>query len=413
MQRQSIFAPTPEIQGLTKAINVPGYNWVFGCSSVAGAMIAGYYDRSGWPNMYTGPANGGVAPLDNSVWPTWSDGYATYPNLPIAASNQGGDSLSTKGSINDYWIQYDSTSPDPYITGSWSQHTWGTAIGDYMKTSQSAYGNTDGSTTFYNFNSNAKLTCATMTTYDSSVAGKKISDVDGTYGRKLFYEARGYTVSDCYNQNTDNKYSGGFSYANYKAEIDANRPVMINLAGHTVVGTGYDDTTNTVYIHDTWDYNTHSMIWGSSYSGMEMLSVSIVNINPGSGGGTGLVTGLSAQGKVGINNEQLFGTFTISGDSRRVLIRGLGPTLTNYGTAGAIQNPQIRLTPNGSNTTLYSNDNWQTAWNASEIQTLGWQPSYPAESVILETLNPGIYNIYMTPSSGTATGVGMLEVYPK
>jgi subtilisin family serine protease len=131
------------------------------------------------------------------------------------------------------------------------------------------------------------------------------------------------------------------------------------------------------------------------------------------GGGIGLVTGLSAQGKVGINNEQLFGTFTISGDSRRVLIRGLGPTLTNYGTAGAIQNPQIRLTPNGSNTTLYSNDNWQQAWNAAEIQRLGWQPAYATESVILETLSPGIYNIYMSPSTGATSGVGMLEVFPK
>lgn len=251
-----------------------------------------------------------------------------------------------------------------------------------------------------------------MTTYDSSVSGKKISDVDGAYGRKLFYEARGYTVTDCYNQKTDNKIAGGFSYANLKAEIDANRPVMINLAGHTVVGVGYDDSTNTVYIHDTWDYNNHSMTWGSSYSGMEMLSVSIVNINPGSGGGTGLVTGLSAQGKVGVNNEQLFGTFTVYGDTRKVLIRGLGPTLSDYGTPGAIADPQIRLTPNGSNETLASNDNWQQAGNAGEIQSKGWQPPYASESAILITLNPGVYNIYMSPASGN-TGIGMLEVFPK
>ena len=38
---------------------------------------------------------------------------------------------------------------DPYIAGGWTQHTLGDAIGDYMKTSQSAYGNVDGSTAFY------------------------------------------------------------------------------------------------------------------------------------------------------------------------------------------------------------------------------------------------------------------------
>jgi len=141
-----------------------------------------------------------------------------------------------------------------------------------MKTSQSAFGNIDGSTTFYNWASSASpLTCGDMAT-------NGIDTQDGTYGRKLFYEARGYTVTDCYNQKTDNTIAGGFSFAQYKAEIDAGRPVMLNLEGHTVVGVGYDDSSNLVYIHDTWDYSNHTMTWGASYSGMGLLSVSIVNL---------------------------------------------------------------------------------------------------------------------------------------
>ena len=142
-------------------------------------------------------------PLTDTSWATWSDGYDTYPNNPLIASHKGIDGRTTKGSIDDYWIKYGSTANDPYITGGWTQHTWGTAIGDYMKTSQSAYGNTDGSTVFYNWtlDSPIHLTCADMVTNNITV--------DGTYGRKLFYEARGYTVTDCYNQKTDNN-SGGF-----------------------------------------------------------------------------------------------------------------------------------------------------------------------------------------------------------
>ena len=116
------------------------------------------------------------------------------------------------------------------------------------------------------------LTCADM-------VSNSIHTMDGTYGRKLFYEARGYTVTDCYSQKTDNTITGGFSFAQYKAEIDAGRPVMLNLAGHTIVGVGYDDVLlNTVYIHDTWDNNDHTMTWGGSYSGMALQSVSIVNL---------------------------------------------------------------------------------------------------------------------------------------
>ena len=101
---------------------------------------------------------------------------------------------------------------------------------------------------------------------------------DGTYGRKLFYEARGYSVTDCYNQQTDNITAGGFSFANYKAQIDAGYPVLLNLAGHSIVGVGYADP-NTVYLNDTWDHATHQMTWGGSYSvpPMELQAVSVVN----------------------------------------------------------------------------------------------------------------------------------------
>ena len=114
------------------------------------------------------------------------------------------------------------------------------------------------------------LTCASM-----EAAGY----VDGTVGRKQFYQAKGYAVTDCYNRFTDNQYSGGFSFEQYKDEIDVGRPVMINLEGHTIVGVGYADP-NTVYIHDTWDNQTHAMPWGGSYAGMDMVAVSIVNLAP-------------------------------------------------------------------------------------------------------------------------------------
>ncbi len=253
--------------------NFPSYDWVFGCSAVSGAMIAAYYDRGFYPNLYTGPTNGGVMPLTDTSWPTWSDGFEIYPNNPLVASHYGVDGRSSKGSIDDYWIKYDSADQDPYITGGWTQHTWGTAIGDYMKTSQSAYHNSDGSTQFYTWTSLPdKLTCEQMET-------DNISQYDGTYGRKLFYEARGYTVTDCYNQKTDNN-GGGFTLNNFKAEIDAGNPVLLNLQGHSIVGYGYNGST--IYIRDTWDSDpsqTYTMPWGGSYQGMSLQSVSIVHLS--------------------------------------------------------------------------------------------------------------------------------------
>ena len=237
-------------------------------------MIAGYYDRNGFPNMYTGPTNGGVIPLDNSYWPTWTDGAGDpFYQCPLTASRKGLDGRTTRGSIDDYWIQYGSSDDDPYIINGWTQHTWGDAIGDYMKTSQSSHDNPDGATTFWGWDEGKPMTCDEMESW------AYVQDTDGNYGRKLFYEAKGYRITDCYNQATDNRYSAGFSFSQYKAEIDAGRPVMIHITGHTIVGIGYDDSTKTIYLHDTWDNSTHTMIWGGSYAGMTSFAVSILNIN--------------------------------------------------------------------------------------------------------------------------------------
>ncbi len=278
-------APLPEYQEEREAskitdtpkgtiANFPSYNWFYGCSAVSAAMIAGYYDRGSYTNLYTGPTNNGLMPQTDTGWPTWSDGYSTYPSNPLIASRIGTDGRTARGSIDDYWVYSNHPGPDPYETGGWSQHQWTDAVGDFMKTSQAAYGNVDGATVFHTWsNDSSPLTCADMETH--AVAVK-----DGTYGRKLFYEARGYTVTDCYNQKTDNN-AGGFTLAKFKSEIDAGHPVLLNLAGHSIVGYGYNG--NTVYIRDTWDSNpgnVYSMTWGGSYSGMALLSVSIVRLGP-------------------------------------------------------------------------------------------------------------------------------------
>ncbi|MDP1993020.1 MAG: C39 family peptidase, partial [Syntrophales bacterium] len=342
LERTTISLPEPRSEMGSNTLIVPAFNWVFGCSAVSGAMIAGYHDRSGFPNIYTGPTNGGTIPLqEHSSWTNWIDSYGdTYPNNPLIASHDGLDGRVGRGSIDDYWVGYGS-SPDPYITGGWTQHTWGDAIGDYMKTSQSAYGNTDGSTQFWGYTSSAApLTCSAMESYS-------IDDLDGTYGRKLFYEARGYTVTVCYNQNTDNDYSGGFSFAQYMDEIDAGRPVLLNLEGHSIVGVGYDDSSNTVYIHDTWDNSNHTMTWGGSYAGMRLLSVSIVQIgdNPSPPTVTIVATDATAT-----EAGPTTGAFTISRTGSTAAALTVYYTVGGTSTTGSDRNslPEVLTIPAGA-----------------------------------------------------------------
>ncbi len=42
---------------------VPDYEWWAGCFGTATGNLMGYWDRHGFPDFYTGPTAGGVAPL--------------------------------------------------------------------------------------------------------------------------------------------------------------------------------------------------------------------------------------------------------------------------------------------------------------------------------------------------------------
>ncbi len=256
----------------SSASRMPAYNWSFGCTATTAAMMAAWYDRNGYPNVYTGPTGGGLAPLNNSMYPDVVINGERRHQTPLSATHKGLDGRKTRGHVDDYWVKYGSTNTDPYYRH-WTEHTYSSCTGDYMKTNQWYHDqkNSDGSTTIYNWTSSGKpLTAADMESLN-------IHTKDGPYGLKLFFESRGYSVTTLYNQNIDARFSGGFSFAQYKSEIKAGRPVMIHVKGHTMEGIGWKDP-NIVRLHDTWDYNVHEMTWGGSYSGMKHQSVSVLHL---------------------------------------------------------------------------------------------------------------------------------------
>nr|WP_319540286.1 PKD domain-containing protein [uncultured Methanospirillum sp.] len=259
-------ATNVSVQGLSSS-DVPAMRWSYGCSATSATMLFGYYDRAGYANMYTGPTNGGVFPLTNSVWGSSSEGNG---QCPLSASQNGLDGRTTRGHKDDYYYAYGS-STDPYYD-SWTEHTPLDCIGDYMGTNMyKKYGNSDGSTTFWYYSDGSPT--YDFTYYDSTSR-------DGMHGMRLFAESRGYGVATNYNQYIDSAgLTYGFTYAQYKAEIDAGYPVLIQVNGHTMLGIGYSGT-NQVIVHDTWDYSDHTMTWGGYYSGMKHYGVGVIHLNP-------------------------------------------------------------------------------------------------------------------------------------
>jgi CSLREA domain-containing protein len=122
---------------------------------------------------------------------------------------------------------------------------------------------------------------------------------------------------------------------------------------------------------------------------------------------------ISTRGFVGTDPDLLIGGF-IPGPSGRtplkVLVRALGPSLTAQGVAGALQDPLLEL-HDGNGHILVTNDNWEQASNASEIQAT-LPPSDKRESAIITTLAPSNAG-YTAVVRGVnnSTGVALVEVY--
>jgi PKD repeat protein len=91
-----------------------------------------------------------------------------------------------------------------------------------------------------------------------------------------------------------------------------------------------------------------------------------------------------------------------------VLIRGMGPSLANFGVPNPLQNPTLEL-HDSNGTTLRMNDDW-TSDQQADIQATGLAPQNNSEAAILVDVAPGAYTAILAGKNG-GTGVGLVEIY--
>ena len=95
-------------------------------------------------------------------------------------------------------------------------------------------------------------------------------------------------------------------------------------------------------------------------------------------------------------------------DSENVIIRGLGPTLTQFGVQNVLTNPVLDLRDANGNS-LATNDDWKDTQQA-QIQASGLAPPNDLESAIAISLIAGHYTAILSGNNNTA-GNGLVEVY--
>ncbi|MBL7154121.1 MAG: C39 family peptidase [Phycisphaerae bacterium] len=236
--------------------NSPDYDWWYGCSPTSAGMIMGYYDRNGYGGYsYDNLVPGGVAEL------------SSFGN-PGAIANQA---IASTGHIADFYAGGYGASGDDVAP---PHHSFD-SLADFMGTSQDALSLSNGATRFWYFTSGNPL-------YAHQMPGFGLADNSGMYGLWEYEQYAGYGYGPLTDQMIYNQYilgykspTVGFSWDDYKAEIDAGRPVMIHVVGHSMFGYGYDDQTNEVILHETWYEGEDRMVWGTSFAGMPHSGVTV------------------------------------------------------------------------------------------------------------------------------------------
>lgn len=120
---------------------------------------------------------------------------------------------------------------------------------------------------------------------------------------------------------------------------------------------------------------------------------------------------ISMRANVGVAEKVAIAGFILTGDAgqeKRLLLRGIGPSLSASGVTGCLSDPALELYDEHG-TLLASNDNWGRAQLAA-IDATGLAPTNPNEAAIMARLAPGGYTVVLR-GANDSTGVGLVEVY--
>ena len=119
---------------------------------------------------------------------------------------------------------------------------------------------------------------------------------------------------------------------------------------------------------------------------------------------------LSTRAFVSTGDNIVIAGFLLGGHNGddRIVVRGLGPSLTALGVSNALADPTLELR-DGNGALLRANDNWRSDQEAEIIAT-GIPPTNDLESAIVATLPPGLYTALLA-GLNNGTGIGLVEVY--
>jgi YVTN family beta-propeller protein len=220
-------------------------------------------------------------------------------------------------------------------------------------------------------------------------------------------------------------WSGGYIYV---ASVSSSKIVVVDPATRTVVRSfitkaapnyiAVNPINGNVYItdgasHFVYAYSpTGTLVWTSPDLGGAAGSIAAPRVV------ASRLSNISSRAFVQTGDNAMIGGFIVQGTgSKRVIIRAIGPELTQYGVPNVLANPTLEL-HDGTGALIASNNNWVTTIiggiiitnQVRDIQASGYAPGDALESAIIADLTPGNYTAIVR-GVNNMTGVALVEVY--
>jgi hypothetical protein len=155
---------------------------------------------------------------------------------------------------------------------------------------------------------------------------------------------------------------------------------------------------------------------GSSYTAIlsgknQTTGVGLVEIYDVGQAADSQLANISTRSFVLTGNDVTIAGFILGGNNNTgMVVRGLGPSLAQFGLNPVLADPTLEL-HDSNGATLVSNDNWQddTA-AAAQLVALGLAPQNGKESALVVSLPPGAFTAVLAGKNG-GTGIGLVEIY--
>ena len=266
---------------------MPEAEYMYGCTPTAFGMLLGYYDLYG----YRGTALDNIIEGDVALKSRGTDGNAYDMDAfdivlgKAIASEEYVYRFHSRNSVEttpaqelEYTFKEDGKTLN---TDEWN------CIADYIGTGQFWRGNSNLSTSvaygsieeLYGYEFNEPISDGTTTMQVRYLYTTML------YGLDLYVQSRGYALDyEITGAYPVDVCGGDFTFEDYKAEIDAGRPMLISIEGHSMVGYGYNDATREIIFDDCYRADQR-MVWGESYyysgANRALQTITVVGINVG------------------------------------------------------------------------------------------------------------------------------------